>query len=66
MRADRLISILMLIQTRGRITATELARLLEVSERTIYRDIDALSTSGFPIYADPGVGGGFSLPADYQ
>ncbi|NGQ94098.1 YafY family transcriptional regulator [Brevibacillus sp. SYP-B805] len=66
MRADRLISILMILQTEGRITARELARRLEVSERTIYRDIDALSASGIPIYADAGVGGGFSLPPDYR
>jgi predicted DNA-binding transcriptional regulator YafY len=66
MRADRLIAILMLLQTEGRITAKELARRLEVSERTIYRDIDALSASGVPVYADSGAGGGFSLPPDYR
>lgn len=48
MRADRLISILMLLQTRGRMTAHDLAQYLEVSERTIYRDLDALSMRVFP------------------
>ncbi|TBL80577.1 helix-turn-helix transcriptional regulator [Paenibacillus thalictri] len=66
MRADRLISILMMLQMEGRMTAAELARRLEVSERTIYRDMDALSISGVPVYADPGVGGGFVLPANYK
>lgn len=66
MRADRLISILMLLQTEGRLTAKELARRLEVSERTIYRDMDALSTAGVPLYADPGNGGGFALPPEYR
>lgn len=66
MRADRLITILMYLQTEGRMTAAELARRLEVSERTIYRDMDALSASGVPIYADSGAGGGFSLPPDYR
>lgn len=65
MRADRLISILMHLQNR-RMTAKELSQLLEVSERTIYRDIDALCSSGVPIQADSGLGGGFSLPPDYR
>ena len=52
MRADRLLSMLMLLQTRGRMTAKDLSDELEVSERTIYRDIEALSMSGVPVYAE--------------
>lgn len=66
MRADRLLSLLMLLQTRGRLTAQELARELEVSERTIYRDIDALSMAGVPVYGVPGVGGGYALVDRYR
>ncbi|WP_019004241.1 helix-turn-helix transcriptional regulator [Cohnella laeviribosi] len=66
MRADRLISILMHLQLKGRMTAKELSQLLEVSERTIYRDMDALSAAGVPIHADSGLGGGFTLSADYR
>ncbi len=51
-RGDRLLAILLLLQTRGGITAQELAVNLEVSERTIYRDIKALGTTGVPIYAE--------------
>lgn len=66
MRADRLISMLMLLQTRGRMTAQALAIELEVSERTIYRDIFALSTAGVPVYAERGPGGGVSLIERYR
>ncbi len=66
MRADRLLSLLMLLQVRGRMTAQELAQELEVSERTIYRDINALSASGVPVYAEPGPGGGCALLDNYR
>ncbi len=66
MRADRLLSILMLLQTKGRLTAQELAERLEVSERTIYRDLDALSIAGVPVYAERGPGGGCALLESYR
>jgi predicted DNA-binding transcriptional regulator YafY len=56
----------MLLQTRGRMTAQDLAGELEVSERTIYRDVNALSFSGVPVYAECGPGGGISLIESYQ
>lgn len=61
MRAGRLVSLLLLLQTRGRVTARDLAQRLEVSERTIYRDIEALSSAGVPVYATRGPGGGCAL-----
>jgi len=66
MRADRLLSILLLLQTHRRMTAGELARQLEVSERTIYRDMDSLSAAGVPVYMERGIGGGCVLPEGYR
>ncbi|MEZ4638064.1 MAG: HTH domain-containing protein [Caldilineaceae bacterium] len=66
MRADRLLSILMLLQSRGQLSARELAAELAVSERTIYRDIDALSASGVPVYAETGRDGGYGLLDSYR
>lgn len=66
LRADRLVSILMLLQSRGRVPARELAETLGVSVRTIYRDMDALSTSGIPVYTERGVDGGCCLVENYR
>src|SRR5438067_10350690 len=61
MRADRLVATLLLMQSRGRVTATELASELEVSVATARRDLEALSAAGIPVYPQPGRGGGWSL-----
>jgi predicted DNA-binding transcriptional regulator YafY len=66
MRADRLLSLLMLLQTRGTMTARVLAEELEVTERTIYRDVTALSSAGIPVYTERGPGGGIALVEDYR
>jgi predicted DNA-binding transcriptional regulator YafY len=66
MRADRLLSIVLLLQAHGHLTSRELAGRLEVSERTIHRDMEALSFAGIPVVAERGAGGGWSLLGDYR
>ncbi|MCI6275442.1 MAG: WYL domain-containing protein [Clostridium sp.] len=66
MKADRLISILMLLQIHNQLTASNLAKRLEVSVRTIYRDIESLSSLGIPIFTDRGSNGGIKLLGDYK
>ncbi|GGX39787.1 helix-turn-helix transcriptional regulator [Streptomyces noursei] len=66
MRADRLLALLLLLQNRGRMTAAELAAELEVSVRTIYRDIEALGASGVPVRTERGPDGGYRLMDGYR
>jgi predicted DNA-binding transcriptional regulator YafY len=61
MRADRLVATLLVLQARGRVTASELAEELEVSVKTARRDLEALSMAGIPVYSQPGKGGGWQL-----
>ncbi len=65
MRAGRLISLMLLLQNRGKLTAAELAIELEVSERTVLRDIEALSGASVPVYSTRGPSGGFQLVDGY-
>jgi predicted DNA-binding transcriptional regulator YafY len=66
MRAGRLVSVLLILQKQGRTTAADLAKELEVSERTILRDLEELSGAGVPVYATRGPGGGFQLLEGYE
>jgi predicted DNA-binding transcriptional regulator YafY len=65
-RADRLLAMLILLQRRGRMPASQLAKELEVSQRTIYRDVVALSAAGVPVYAETGRDGGYALIDSYR
>lgn len=66
MKSSRLVTILLLLQTRGLMTGAQLAAEMEVSVRTVYRDIDALQMAGIPVYGDAGHAGGYQLLAGYR
>lgn len=66
MKVDRLISMIMVLLDKERISAQELADMFEVSLRTIYRDIDAINMAGIPVRGAPGVGGGFEIMPQYK
>ncbi|MEV7121034.1 helix-turn-helix transcriptional regulator [Kitasatospora griseola] len=66
MRASRLVTLLLLLQGRGRLTARQLAQELEVSVRTVYRDVEALAAAGIPLYGEAGHAGGYRLVDGYR
>lgn len=65
-RASRIVQLLLLLQTRGRLTAAQLAAELEVSVRTVYRDVEALHAAGVPLYGEAGHAGGYQLVEGYR
>src|SRR5947209_16640370 len=65
-KTERLVAITLLLQARGKMTAQQLAHILDVSTRTIYRDVDALSLAHIPVSMDYGPGGGYYLPNNYR